>query len=92
MKSSGNGNVAQCVANLIATYQGEVPYQRLKGMATDVIDENLITSEPKIKNHATWLIENYEERAVVNDIKVNIDESGIVKINPDISYQGVIDG
>lgn len=86
MKASGNGNVAQCVANLIATYQGEVPYQRLKGMATDIIDENLITSEPKIKNHATWLIENYEERAVVNDINVNINESGKVQIEPDITF------
>lgn len=86
MKASGNGNVAQCVANLIATYQGEVPYQRLKGMDPSVIDENLITSEPKIKNHATWLIENYEERAVVNEINVRIDESGKVQIEPDISF------
>ena len=86
MKASGNGNVAQCVANLIATYQGEVPYQRLKGMDPSVIDENLITSEPKIKNHATWLIENYEERAVVNDINVNVNESGKVQIEPDISF------
>lgn len=86
MKSSGNGNVAQCVANLIATYQGEVPYQRLKGMATDIIDENLITSEPKIKNHATWLINTYEERATVNDINISLDESGTVQIVPDISY------
>lgn len=86
MKSSGNGNVAQCVANLISTYQGEVPYQRLKGMDPSVIDENLITSEPKIKNHATWLIENYEERAVVNDINVNVNESGKVQIEPDISF------
>ena len=86
MKASGNGNVAQCVANLIATYQGEVPYQRLKGMDPSVIDENLITSEPKIKNHATWLIENYEERATVNEINVRIDESGKVQIEPDISY------
>lgn len=86
MKASGNGNVAQCVANLIATWQGEVPYQRLKGMDPSVIDENLITSEPKIKNHATWLIENYEERATVNEINVRIDESGKVQIEPDISY------
>ena len=86
MKASGNGNVAQCVANLIATWQGEVPYQRLKGMDPSVIDENLITSEPKIKNHATWLIENYEERATVNEINVNIDESGKVQIEPDISF------
>ena len=86
MKSSGNGNAAQCVANLIATSQGEVPYQRLKGMDPKLIDENIITSEPKIKNHATWLIENYEDRVTVNDINVSLDESGIVQIEPDISY------
>ena len=86
MKPSGNGNVAQCVANLIATYQGEVPYQRLKGMDPKLIDENITTSEPKIKNHATWLIENYEERAEVNNINVNKNESGQIQIEPDISY------
>ena len=86
MKSSGNGNVAQCVANLIATYQGEVPYQRLKGMDPKLIDENITTSEPKIKNHTTWLIESYEERAEINNINVNKNESGQIQIEPDISY------
>ena len=55
-------------------------------MDTELIDENIMTSEPKIKNHATWLIENYEDRVTVNDIDVSLDESGIVQINPDISY------
>ena len=85
MKSSGNGSAAQCVANLCATFQGEVPYQRLKGMDAKLIDENILTSEPLIKNHATWLIENYEERANVNNINVLLDESGQVLIEPDIS-------
>lgn len=86
MKSSGNGNVAQCVANLIATYQGEVPYQRLKGMDPAILDKNINEAEPLIKNHATWLINNYEERATVNDINVYVNESGAVEIVPDISY------
>lgn len=86
MKSSGNGNTAQCVANLVSTYQGEVPFQRLKGMDPRLIDENIVTAEPKIKNHATWLIGNYEERAIVNDISVSKDENGILQIMPDISY------
>lgn len=85
MKASGNGNAAQCVANLVAIFQGEVPYQRLKGMDPSLIDENILTSEPKIKNHATWLIENYEERVTLNDINVILDESGLVQIEPDIS-------
>lgn len=85
MKASGNGNAAQCVANLCATYQGEVPYQRLKGMDPDFVDENFITAEPKIKNHATWLIETYEERVAVNNIDVILDESGATQIVPDIS-------
>jgi hypothetical protein len=51
-----------------------------------LIDENIITAEPKIKNHATWLINNYEERAEVNDIHVTKDENGIVQILPDISF------
>lgn len=86
MKSSGNGNVAQCCANLVATYQGEVPFQRAKGMETTFLDKTIAVAEPRVKNHATWLINNYEERAMVNDIKVSASESGIVQIIPDISY------
>ena len=86
MKSSGNGNIAQCVANLVAIYQGEVPYQRQKGMDTSIIDENIQTSAPKIKNHATWLIEEYEERATINDINVGLDDTGVLHIEPDISF------
>ena len=85
MKASGNGNAEQCVANLCAMYQGEVPYQRLKGMDPELIDENLITAEPKIKNHAMWLIETYEERVTVNDIDVILDDTGMTHIVPDIS-------
>lgn len=86
MKASGNGNAAQCVANLVSMYQGEVPFQRAKGMDPSYIDENIMISEPLIKNHASWLIETYEERAIVNDINTIIDESGTVQIVPDISY------
>ena len=86
MKASGNGNVAQCVANLIATFQGEVPYQQEKGMYPGLIDENVITAEPKVKNHATWLIETYEPRAIVNDINVGTDEKGVIQIEPNISF------
>ena len=86
MKSAGNGSVAQCVANLLMTYQGEVPYQSLKGMDPAHIDENYTTALPKMINHATWLIGNYEERATINEINATIDESGTVQIVPDISY------
>lgn len=86
MKSSGNGNTAQCAANLIATFQGEVPYQRLKGMDTAFLDKNIIEASPQVKNHASWLLENYEERASVNDINIISDDSGTVQIVPDISY------
>lgn len=86
MKASGNGNAAQCVANLCSIYQGEVPYQREKGMDASLIDENILTAEPKIINHATWLINTYEERVTVNDINLSLDESGTIQIVPDISF------
>ena len=86
MKAAGNGNVAQCVANLLLMYQGDVPYQNLKGMDPQHIDENIATAQPKMINHATWLINTYEERATINEINATTDESGTVQIVPDISY------
>lgn len=86
MRAAGNGSVAQCVANLLMCYQGEIPYQQLKGMDPAHIDENYMTAEAKMVNHATWLINTYEERATINEIGAKIDDAGTVQLVPDISY------
>ena len=89
MKASGNGTVQQCVANLINLFQHEVPFARLKGMDPTIIDLPTDEAEVAAKNHATWLIETYEPRAIVNDIKVTHTDENRMIVTPDITVREV---
>lgn len=60
MLSSGNGTPQVCVFNLMCLMQGEVPYDRLRGMNPDMIDKNTPQFFAEAVNHAAWLIETYE--------------------------------
>ncbi len=84
MKAKGNGTPQQCIANLLKLFQFEVPYARLKGMTTEIIDMPPNEAISIAKNHAAWLISNYEPRVDVQDISVNIDENGKLLVNPEI--------
>lgn len=68
MKSSGNGNIDLCVNNLLRTFRGEIPYERVKGIDPRLIDKPLETAEAEAQQDARWLLETYEPRAIVNEI------------------------
>lgn len=85
MKASGNGTPQQCVANLLNLFQFEVPYARLKGMDPEIIDAAHDEAIYKAKNHAAWLISNYEPRVTIDDIKAGFDENGKLIIKPEIT-------
>ena len=68
MKASGNGNIDLCVSNLLRTFRGEVPYERVKGLDPRLIDKPLATVELEVQQDARWLLETYEPRATVNEI------------------------
>ena len=89
MKSSGNGLPQQCVANLLNIWQYEVPYARLKGMDPSIVDMPKDEAEVAAKNHATWLIENYEPRVTVNDIDITYTDENRMIITPDITVNEV---
>lgn len=89
MKSSGNGLPQQCVANLLNLWQFEVPYARLKGMDPSIVDLPKDEAEVSAKNHATWLIENYEPRVTVNDINISYTDDNRMIITPDITVNEV---
>ena len=89
MKASGNGLPQQCVANLLNLTQHEVPYARLKGMDPSLIDLPMEEAEVSAKNHATWLIENYEPRVTVNDIGITYTDENRMIITPDITVNEI---
>ena len=89
MKSNGNGSPQQCVANLVNLYQYEVPFARLKGMDPSIVDLPKDEAEVTAKNHASWLIENYEPRVTVNDIGISYAENNRMVITPDITVNEI---
>jgi phage baseplate assembly protein W len=46
-------------------------------------------AEVTAKNHASWLIENYEPRVTVNDIKIDYTEDNRMVITPDITVNEI---
>ena len=62
MKASGNGDVNVCVANLLRTFRGEVPYERVKGLDPRLIDRPSRDAEIEAQQDATWLIEADDRR------------------------------
>jgi phage baseplate assembly protein W len=91
IKGSGNGNVETCVENLLKIVQGEVPYSRLKGVDGDLIDQPNASEE--LISDAEELIEEYEERARIDDIYINaiIDSGGDFVLTASISETEIED-
>ena len=71
MKSIGNGTPKQCAENLLKCIRGEVPYERIKGLDSRLVDKPISEAEISARQDAEWLIETYEPRVKVNAINVN---------------------
>ncbi len=84
MKSKGNGTPQQCVANLLSLWQHEVPYARLKGMPTEIVDKTRDEAIVLAKSHTSWLIQNYEPRVTLNGVSADFNEEGKLQIVPDM--------
>lgn len=67
MLEKGNGNSAVCVLNLLRTWRGEVPYERLKGVDTSLIDRPSGVARPAMEADAVWVVNTYEPRVTAND-------------------------
>ena len=89
MLASGNSNPLVCVANLLRTVRGEVPYDRLLGVDPDYIDQASSLAVPEMMIDMEWLIETYEPRVdVVGFERAAIDaEKGIFKIEPKVQLK-----
>ena len=77
MRASGNGDVNVCAHNLLQTFRGEVPYERVKGLDPRHIDRPLEEVELDIQQDAEWLLETYEPRAVVEGVSVEQSDEEI---------------
>ena len=71
MKSNGNGEPMQCVANLLRITRGECPYDRIKGIDPTLIDQPTEIVAPLMQAEAKWLIDTYEPRVDADDINIS---------------------
>ena len=70
MRASGNGSPKVCVQNLLQLLRGENPYERVKGLDPRLIDQPEKIAAPQVMQDAEWLIETYEPRVRVNEIRL----------------------
>ena len=90
MKAKGNGDIRTCVSNLLRTWRGEVPYERLKGMDTRNVDRPTSTVRSDVQQDARWLVETYEPRADIQNITAEqtSDHEGGLLVTVDITGGG----
>ena len=75
MRASGNGDTNVCVNNLLRTFRGEVPFERVKGLNPRIIDLPADEAEIELRQDAEWLLENYEPRAVLEDVAFDDEDA-----------------
>lgn len=90
MKSSGNGEPMQCVANLLRITRGECPYDRIKGIDPTLIDQPTEIVAPLMQAEAKWLIKTYEPRVNADDVDISAitSQDGSFALNVDATVIG----
>ncbi len=63
MRASGNGKPRVCAENLLKCVRGEVPYERIKGIAPRIVDAPYTEARQAFVQDSSLLIEIYEPRA-----------------------------
>lgn len=58
------------INNLLSAFQGECPFERLKGMDPTLIDMPASFATPKIIEHVKWLLKTYEPDITINSVSV----------------------
>lgn len=76
MRAQGNGDPYICAQNLLQTWRGEVPYERLKGIDTTLIDRPIGVARPAMEADATWVIKTYEPRVTPSDTVTRLLDDG----------------
>ena len=92
MRAHGNSDIRLCVDNLLRTFRGEIPYERVKGINPRFIDRPIAEVKTDIVEDAEWLIETYEPRAVLRGITLEQTDGlrggFVIKADIDIKEEG----
>lgn len=70
MRAKGNGDVGVCANNLLRIFRGENPFERVKGIDPRSIDKPVEEAVAEVTEEATWCVNTYEPRAVLDGVSV----------------------
>jgi phage baseplate assembly protein W len=71
--AKGDDRIAQNVANLLRFFQFEVPFDRARGLSTEVIDLSSEKQSPLIISETYRVIETYEPRCQLMSVEQSED-------------------
>lgn len=66
MKAHGNGRPETCASNLLRIVRGEIPFDRVRGRDSALVDQPNVTDEAIAD--AEWVLETYEPRVEIESI------------------------
>lgn len=75
MLKSGNGDPIRCAENLMHLVQGEIPYDRVRGIDPEIIDKPTDEAAMDLQEEASWNIETYEPRLDPEEVTITADVS-----------------
>ena len=70
MLAKGNGNVENCINNLIHVFRGEVPFERAMGFSRSYIGNVSGIEFAKMTVDTKRMLKAYEPRTEIDNIKV----------------------
>lgn len=70
MLAKGNGNVENCINNLVHIFRGEVPFERAMGLNRAYIGKSSGIEFAKMTVDTKRMLKAYEPRAEIDNIKV----------------------
>lgn len=71
MKAHGNGRPETCASNLLRIVRGEVPYDRVRGRDSTLVDQPNATDEALAD--AEWVLQTYEPRVDIESMEANLE-------------------
>jgi len=74
MRAYGNGTPQQCVHNLMSMVRGECPFERCKGLASDIAGQPITSVFGEMITEVYWNINNYEPRARSENVNMIITD------------------
>jgi phage baseplate assembly protein W len=77
MLASGNGRPEVCAVNLLQITRGEVPYERIKGLNTALIDRPSEIAAGAVAADAEWVLNTYEPRIQSGGIDIDATLSAV---------------